>query len=59
MYLGGQLGLYIVRIARYMLSNIRSRSKWLAYIIKRYFKSHQILPAISENALTAFQQIPV
>ena len=54
-----QVGLYIVHSARYVLSNILvcSGSKSCGYIMKPYFKSHQILPTISENALTAFQQI--
>ena len=56
-YLVSQGRLYIVHSARYMLSNICSRSKSWDYIIKSYFQIHQISPSISRNALTTFHQI--
>jgi len=43
--------------ARYMLSNICSWSKRWDYINKPFYQTHQILPAINENALTAFHEI--
>jgi len=55
-YLVSQGSLYIVHSARYMLSNICSRSKSWNYIIKSYFQTHQISPSISRNALTTFHQ---
>ena len=54
----GQARLHIAHSARCMLSNICStgRSKSWDYIIKPYFQTHQIFPAI-RNALRAFHQI--